>query len=178
MVKLEEENQVRFLKIVVFGERGVGKGTLKQRFAQTVVHDEGVGIVFGSVTVTKIGDCSYRVIFWIFPTAGGRYNLEQITKAYVSRAAGAIFVFDSTRLATLERIDWWVEQLFSVVGKVPILMIENKTDLESQIPRSMVKSYAEKYGAECIQTGFHDTDNTVEKAIERLLMHVVGHGVQ
>jgi hypothetical protein len=173
VVRLEAENQTRYLKIVTFGERWVDKEALRQRIAHTFAPVHCMPDLSIGARWIKIKDCSYRVIFWFFPIIGGRSPFEKFIGAYFQSASGAIFVFDTTSPKTLEPIDWWIELLFSVVGKVPILMIENKTDLESRIPRSLIKSYTEKYGAECIQTGLNDNGTIVEKGIERLLLRII-----
>ncbi|MEM2142471.1 MAG: hypothetical protein QXQ81_04360, partial [Candidatus Thorarchaeota archaeon] len=92
--------------------------------------------------------------------------------AYYLDSAGAFFVFDTTRPETLDRIDAWIVTLFAVAGPIPVVLVENKTDLPSQMPAGMVESVANRYGFSIVRTSAK-VDVNVETAFEEMTTKIL-----
>jgi signal recognition particle receptor subunit beta len=61
-------------------------------------------------------------------------------------------VFDRSRLETLEHIDDWLDTLYEAAGKVAVVAVENKIDLESVIPDEKIKEMLEARSLKWIKT--------------------------
>ncbi len=87
---------------------------------------------------------------------------------YCANASGAFFVFDRTRPETLGSIDGWLESLYSSTGEVPVVVLENKIDLDSAVPEEDVKRELDKRGLRFVQTSATEGLN-VNEAFEELV---------
>ncbi len=112
------------------------------------------------VKVVEVDDVRVKLVIW---DIAGQDDFAQLRKAYYQNADGAFFVFDTTRPDTLDRIDDWVNALFSVTGKIPLVLVENKIDLESKTVPKDVERVVERYGVPHIRTSAKE-DMNVERA--------------
>ncbi|MHA1216510.1 MAG: ADP-ribosylation factor-like protein, partial [Candidatus Thorarchaeota archaeon] len=83
---------------------------------------------------------------------GGQESFAQLREQYCANASGAFFVFDRTRPETLRSVGTWLEALYSAAGRVPVVMIENKIDLEPVVDPREVMEVAERMATRLIQT--------------------------
>lgn len=116
-------------KLVFLGDSGVGKTSLVQRYVyDSLSSDFGqtLGAILHAKTMKYGGDL-YKLIVW---DLGGQEYFSALREQYCANASGAFFVWDRSRPETLGSIDSWLETLYSSAGKVPVIVIENKIDLE------------------------------------------------
>ncbi|MCF2138167.1 MAG: GTP-binding protein [Candidatus Thorarchaeota archaeon] len=154
-------------KLVFLGDTGVGKTSLVQRYVYDSLPIE-VGTTIGAMLHVKMlrhRDMTYKLVIW---DLGGQDAFAQLREQYCSQASGAFFVFDRTRPDTLEHIDDWLNALYSAAGKVPIVMVENKIDLESVVDPMRVMELAESKANRLIQTSALENKN-VDLAFAGLL---------
>ncbi len=119
----------------------------------------------------RIDDILVKLVIW---DIAGQDNFHQLRKAYYQNAAGAFFVFDTTRPSTLDRLDDWISTLYSVTKKIPVVLIENKCDLKSKIGRKRIKKIVEEYSFDYIKTSAKE-DKNVEEAFMRLTQIILGN---
>ena len=154
-------------KIVLLGDSLVGKTSLVQRYVYDSLSPD-VGRTIGAVLhVKKIeldGDVHKQVIWDL----GGQESFAQLREQFSANASGAFFVFDRTRLETLEHIDNWLNALYASAGKIPVIAVENKIDLESMITAEQIKGMLEARGLIHIQTSAFKNTN-VEFAYTELV---------
>jgi len=124
-------------KICIFGDGGVGKTTLLRRYVSgEFILDTKVTVgVDIAVKEVEIEGSLIRLQIWDF---GGEERFRFLLPAYGRGSSGGIFMFDITRLSTLDNVDEWLEvfrkeQLGTF--KAPLVIVGGKSDLieEKQI---------------------------------------------
>ncbi|MFQ5833159.1 MAG: Rab family GTPase [Candidatus Thorarchaeota archaeon] len=154
-------------KFVFLGDSGVGKTSLVQRYVYDSM-DPDIGRTIGAilhVKTVRLDDTHYKLICW---DIAGQESFRQMRMQYCANASGAFFVFDRTRPETLGSIDGWLESLYSSTGKVPVVVLENKIDLDPAVSMEDVKREIEKRGLRFVQTSATEGRN-VNQAFEELV---------
>jgi GTPase SAR1 family protein len=109
-------------------------------------------------------DVLVKLVIW---NIAEQNDFAQLRRAYYQNTSGAFFVFDTTRPETIERVDEWIDALFSVTGPIPWVLIENKIDLETAISKKNIKALVDKYKVDLIRTSAKE-DTNVEKAFTKM----------
>ncbi|MBD3405268.1 MAG: GTP-binding protein [Candidatus Lokiarchaeota archaeon] len=156
------ENADYLFKLVFLGEGAVGKTSLVGRY----VYDSFEGGYLATIgtdihiKMVNLEDAKVKLVIW---DIAGQDSFAQLRKAYYQNASGAFFVFDTTRPETIERVDKWVDALYGVTGDIPLVLVENKVDLPTEISEDDKKQLTEKLGVSMIQTSAKE-DTNVEEA--------------
>ncbi len=135
-------------KIVVFGDGGVGKTTLIEKFL-TGYFFENMKFTIGSNFYRKnliVMKKNIELEIWDY---GGEVQFRKVFSSYVEGTAGAIFVFDISRFVTITNIDEWMKLLKAGLGgkiTMPMIMVGAKYDLETN--RAVSKDIIAKKGKE------------------------------
>ena len=90
---------------------------------------------------------------------GGQESFSQLREQYCSNAAGAFLVIDWTRPETLANIDNWLESLYAGAGKVPVILVANKIDLDPVVTIEQLQGLAEVRELKMIQTSAMENQN-------------------
>lgn len=142
-----------FLKIILAGEAGVGKTSLRRKYLGQGFqkdHLSTIGADFASL-MRQIGD--KKTVFQIWDIAG--QDIFQRTRSmYYRGTLGALIVFDLTNLATFKAIDKWIKELEENTGRgiVPFFIIGNKADLLSNEELNNLKRKISTYVSKLNQT--------------------------
>ncbi len=120
-------------KVVFFGDGGVGKTTLINRYLTGVFKSDSTITIGVDFHVKKIDIDGKRVSLQIWDFAGEE-RFRFLMPTYVVGASGGIFMFDITRYSSLKNFDEWIN-IFKTSSKVkteqiPIVMVGSKLDLE------------------------------------------------
>jgi small GTP-binding protein len=158
-------------KLVFLGDGGVGKTSLAGRFVYDSFEGDYLATIGTNIHVkmVDVDDTRVKLVIW---DIAGQSGFAQLRKAYYQNAAGAFFVFDTTRPDTLESVDEWFDALFDITGKIPLVILENKIDLESAIPKETIEKIAEKYEVVFIRTSAKE-DRNVEKAFNEITLEIL-----
>ncbi|MHA2179248.1 MAG: Rab family GTPase [Candidatus Thorarchaeota archaeon] len=154
-------------KLVFLGDTGVGKTSLVQRY----VYDSFapvIGRTIGAmlhVKMVEVEGAKHKLVVW---DLGGQVAFSALREQYCSHSSGAFFVFDRTRLETLQNIDEWLNSLYAAAGKIPVVAVENKIDLKSVITDDQIKGVLEVHSLKLIQTSALENQN-VNVAFEELV---------
>lgn len=140
-------------KVCFFGEGGVGKTSLIKRFVLNQFSDDyltTIGTKISKKNITRKHpekDTNVDVVLIVWDIMGQKGFRDLLKEAYFYGAQGAIGVFDMTKEETLKEIPGWIDTLFDVTGKVPVILLANKADLESEweVGKDDVKAMADKY---------------------------------
>ncbi|MBY8997305.1 MAG: GTP-binding protein [Candidatus Thorarchaeota archaeon] len=157
-------------KLVFLGDSGVGKTSLVQRYVYDSLAPD-IGRTIGAMLHVKsveLEGAKHKLVIW---DLGGQVAFSALREQYCSHASGAFFVFDRTRLETLEHVDDWLDSLYAAAGKVAVVAVENKIDLESEISDEQIKGMLEARSLKWIQTSAMENVN-VEVAFKELIKEI------
>lgn len=154
-------------KIILLGDTAVGKTSLVQRYVyDTFGQDAGrtIGAILHVKTIA-LASRTYKLVIW---DLGGEESFAELRQQYCQHASGAIFVFDTTRPETLSNIDIWLSALHSGAGHVPVIMVENKIDLQTKVTRQQVQEARTEDMIELVRTSALE-DTNVDEAFHNLV---------
>ncbi|MGY5864427.1 MAG: Rab family GTPase [Candidatus Thorarchaeota archaeon] len=159
------------MKIVFLGEGAVGKTSLVGRFVYESFEGDYLATIGTDIHIKmqRVGDTMVKLVIW---DIAGQDNFAQLRRAYYQNASGAFFVFDTTRPETIERIDEWLNALFTVTGNIPLVLLENKVDLDSEIMEGARDAIIKDHGVEIIQTSAKE-DMNVEEAFQKMTKEIL-----
>ncbi len=157
-------------KLVFLGDTEVGKTSLVQRYVYDSFSPE-IGRTIGAMLHVKTVEVKgerHKLVIW---DLGGQESFTELREQYCSHASGAFFVFDRTRIETLQHIDDWLNALYTAAGKVAVVVVENKIDLKSAISKEQIQSVVEARSLKLIQTSATENKN-VDAAFEELVKEI------
>lgn len=121
-------------KLCIFGDGGVGKTTLTQRYV-TGLFDGGTRMTIGSdFHIKKVDVDGTKVMLQIWDFAGER-QFRFLLPTYIKGASGGIFMYDITRFSTLKNLNEWMEVLEKGLmpgQKLPLILVGGKADLDDR----------------------------------------------
>lgn len=129
-------------KIVLVGEGGVGKTSLRLRFMGKSTEGVYLSTLGADFSVKSLTVDGTEVVMQIWDVAGQKRFREVIT-GYFRGATGAMVVYDVTRAATFDEIRYWVNHLWNITGPIPFVILGNKIDLEPE-DTSLVTSHQDR----------------------------------
>ena len=122
-------------KVCIFGDGGVGKTCLVNRYLTGIFKSNStmtLGVDFLLKTV-EIEDKKVALQIWDF---AGEDRFRFLFRTYVTGASAGIFMFDITRITSLNNLPDWLEVLYEGTKdsdkKVPIIMVGGKLDLQDR----------------------------------------------
>lgn len=157
-------------KLVFLGDSEVGKTSLVQRYVYDSFSPE-IGRTIGAMLHVKtvdVDDSKHKLVIW---DLGGQDSFSELREQYCANASGAFFIFDRTRIETLQHIDDWLNALYTAAGDVAVIAVENKIDLESVISDDQIKGVLEARSLKHIRTSATENTN-VNKAFEELVREI------
>ena len=120
-------------KICIFGDGGVGKTTLVNKYLTGVFKGDTtitIGVDF-HIKVLRMYGMRVKLQIWDF---AGEERFRFLLPGYMRGASGGVFMYDITRYSSLQHLDDWISVLNTDVLKtpeqIPILLVGGKTDLE------------------------------------------------
>ncbi|MGQ4911333.1 MAG: Rab family GTPase [Candidatus Thorarchaeota archaeon] len=158
-------------KLVFLGEGAVGKTSLVGRYVYNSFEGDYLATIGTDIHVklVDVDDLKVKMVIW---DIAGQDNFAQLRRAYYQNASGAFFVFDTTRPDTVERIDDWIGALYAVTGEIPLVILENKTDLKSKISDDVRDAVAKKYNTPVLKTSAKE-DVNVEEAFREITQEIL-----
>ena len=161
------------VKICLVGEGAVGKTCLIRRFIHDQFDDRYISTLGAKVSkkelVVDADGEQVNVDMTIWDIMGEKGFRELLKEAYFYGANGILAVADQTRRKTLDDLDDWIDGVEQIVGKVPLLIAVNKSDLVSsaQYGEKDVEQVARAFDCEFLVTSAKSGQN-VEEAFRRL----------
>ncbi|MFW9911521.1 MAG: Rab family GTPase [Candidatus Thorarchaeota archaeon] len=152
-------------KLVFLGEGAVGKTSLVGRYVYDSFEGDYLATIGTDIHVktVQVDETMVKLVVW---DIAGQDDFAQLRKAYYQNASGSFFVFDCTRPETLERIGEWVEALYGVTKTIPLVLVENKIDLECKIDSAEIEKIVKKYGFTHVRTSAKEDTNVEEAFIQ------------
>lgn len=162
-------------KICLVGEKAVGKTSLVRRYVLNMFDDQYITTIGTRVSKKEARvflperDLLVDVDMQIWDIMGEKGFRELLKEAYFYGANGILAVADLTRRKTLDDLDDWIDGVEQIVGKVPILIAVNKSDLVSsaQFGERDVEQVARAFDCPYLLTSAKSGSN-VEDAFRRI----------
>ncbi|MFX0083339.1 MAG: Rab family GTPase [Candidatus Hodarchaeota archaeon] len=131
-------------KVCLFGDGGVGKTTLINRYLTGVFQggsDITIGVDF-HIKKLLIEDTRISLQIWDF---AGEERFRFLLPSYVLGASGGIFMYDITRYSSLKNFQDWLD-IFKhgykgPSNQIPVIMVGSKLDLEHKRTVSRTEAY-------------------------------------
>ena len=144
---------IYLFKTIAVGSGGVGKTSLIRRFAEGFflgTYVPTLGVDFATKEV-QLGDQTIKLV--LFDT-GGQELLGRLRPYYYRGANGALVCYDIAAKATFEALEDWFREVSLHVGRIPLLLVGTKADLDAhrEVPRAQVEAYAQEKDLPYIET--------------------------
>jgi small GTP-binding protein len=159
-------------KICMLGATGVGKTSLVSRFVLSLFSETyltTIGVKVDKKTVTVDGTEVTLLLWDIY----GQDEFQTVRTSYLRGASGYLLVADGTRQLTLDTARELQNTAEGVIGKVPFILVLNKSDLASdwRVDEKALWKMAED-GWSVIKTSAKTGDG-VEEAFQKLTRRMV-----
>jgi small GTP-binding protein len=172
-------------KICLLGDLAVGKTSLIRRYVLDTFDDKYITTIGTKVTKKRLiievpdkgKEVDLTLLIWDImgqyqerlPSTISQFDRYVPQQNYFFNAKGAIVVSDLTRKSTLKSIKVWASSLFEITGKIPLILVGNKVDLENkhEITKDDIAEVAKEYNAISFLTSAK-TGQNVEKMFYNL----------
>jgi small GTP-binding protein len=118
-------------KICMLGGFGVGKTSLVSRFVHSIFSDKyltTVGVKIEKKSMMVAGEQVDLIIWDIY----GEDDFQKVRASYLRGSSGYLLVADGTRRETLTTARALHDLARTVIGRVPFVLVLNKSDLAHQ----------------------------------------------
>ena len=162
-------------KLCMLGASGVGKTSLVARFVRSIFSDTyltTIGVKVDKKTVVVNGvDCD--LMLW---DLAGEDEFVTVQMSYLRNAHGYLLVADGTRRATLDAATLLHGRAVEAIGKVPFLLVLNKSDLADgwEIADDRVQSLLDQGWT--VLRASAKSGAGVEAAFETIAAEMIGNG--
>ena len=147
------ENNVKMTdynwKIVIIGDGSVGKTSLIHRYIDNKFQDsynETIGIdLFNHSLSIDFENQSYDISLVIYDLGGQDY-WKKLRADFYNRSKGIVLVYDVSKIESFNNLkNWYTEAIDNIGHKVPCIVVGNKIDLNTSIPKDLFESYINEF---------------------------------
>ena len=154
-------------KICLLGDPAVGKTSLIRKYVMDKYDDEYISTLGTKVTkkelifndeVTK-SETDLTLMIW---DVLGQKEFHRIHEAAFQGAKGAFIVCDVSRFETVASMEDWTYKLLEVAGKIPVILLGNKSDLVANPDISYLEGVAKTFNTSFYLTSAKTGKNVAE----------------
>ncbi|UCE38372.1 MAG: GTP-binding protein [Thermoplasmata archaeon] len=169
------------LKICLIGEGAVGKTSLIKRFVYDAFEGDYITTLGTKVTKKELSirhpkkEKDVNVTLLIWDIMGQKGFRELLQEAYFYGAQGLLAVCDITNKDTLEELEGWINSAFNVTGKIPMVFLANKSDLQDQAQFGIdeVNDFASNYERSLAYSSSAKTSENVNEAFKKITIEML-----
>jgi small GTP-binding protein len=164
---IDERHMKSTIKIIVIGEPAAGKTSLVKRFVTSHFSTDYRASIGANMFIKKlILDSGHEIKIQLWDIAGQERWIK-MRHLYYKGTQGALILGDLTREKSFTQIEnFWCPDIGKYCTEVPIILIANKNDLNSNISENAVRSLGERINAQDILFTSAKTGENVEKAFK------------
>ena len=152
-------------KVIVIGEPATGKTSLVKKYVSGHFSQDYRASIGTNLYIKKIQLDSGeegKIQLW---DIAGQERWIKMRHTYYRGAQGALILGDLTREKSFLQIeDFWYSDIKKYCEDIPVLLIGNKNDLESEITKENIDALGKKINAESVLYTSAKNGNNVEKA--------------
>lgn len=166
-------------KIVLLGDGAVGKTSLRNSYmGESFAGDYmlTIGVDFATKDIEKEGE-QFKCQIW---DLAGQERFKFLQDKFLKGTQGILFIFDVTRLESLESaIDWFYEIEKEVKEPIPVFILGNKIDSVPEdkrggIPTELkIEAWGKKRSFPILNTSAKTGEN-VEKVFNNMIDEILG----
>lgn len=148
-------------KVIVVGEGAVGKTSLIVRFTKGIFNLSylmTIGVNFFVKDVITEGR-TVRLVIW---DTGGQEQFGFIRQHYFVGSKGALICYDKSETKSFNRMIYWIDQIRTFCGNIPIIVVATKADLPETISYDVGRQYAFQNRAAYAETSSKTGQNVSE----------------
>ena len=170
---MEETDEALKLKLLILGDSMVGKTSLMLRFLRdTFIHSHisTIGLDVQMKTVHIGNDTIHLQIVsakqW---DTAGQERFRAIHSQYFRQVNGVMMVYDCSEEESFLHIEYWLGVVTAnVAGKLPVVLLGNKSDLaEKAVTRERAEAFAKQGGIDFFETSALESTN-----VETAFLHI------
>lgn len=174
-------------KICMLGEAAVGKTSLISRFVYNEFDDKYITTLGTKVskktvpinTIDEFGQSKTVNVTIAIWDVIGQQQYHSLVLKYFKNSDGGLVVADCSRFETVELMRKWIGSFYNTVGKVPMLLLVNKSDLVDvkKFDKQILDELSIEYGSKYFFTSAKDGNN-VEDAFTTLAQLMVKNSLK
>ncbi|XP_051169646.1 ras-related protein Rab-24-like [Leptopilina boulardi] len=158
-------------KVVLLGDRAVGKTCLIKRFVNDTFNEDVVSATIGVAFAAKqIQVDDRKVTMGLWDTSGCE-RFESMVRGYYRGAKAAIICYDISNLESFKRAKFWIREVREVEDKCKVYLCATKEDVLKNVSASPDLEIVERY-AEGIQSKFFITSSKTGSNIAELFEEI------
>jgi len=164
---IDERHMKSTIKIIVIGEPAAGKTSLVKRFITSHFSTDYRASIGANMFIKKlILDSGHEIKIQLWDIAGQERWIK-MRHLYYKGTQGVLILGDLTREKSFTQIEnFWCPDIGKYCTEVPIILIANKNDLNSNISENAVRSLGERINAQDVLFTSAKTGENVEKAFK------------
>jgi len=162
------------IKVIIIGEAGVGKTSLVKKFVSGhFIKDYRASIGTNMFIKNLDLNSDKKVSIQIWDIAGQEKWIK-MRHLYYRGTHGALIVGDLTRRNTFEQIvHFWSPDMKKYCADVPIILLANKSDINSDISENGVEIVGKRINAKLIFHTSAKNGKNVEKSFEMIAKYAL-----
>jgi small GTP-binding protein len=155
-------------KIILLGDGAVGKTSLIRKYVVDKFDDNYLVTVGFKITQKEIQvkvDKNVQYLKLNIWDILGQKGFIELHKSSLPGTSGCLLVADITRKETLKSIDdYWIPNVYNMVGSIPFVVIANKSDLKNQaeFDEEELEVFAKRYDAPSFLSSAKTGENVKE----------------